>query len=93
MYVDLLPGDEILDGSVIKAQIEYPEPMLIVCLGIIIYTPLKVMTSSSKNTVVLSATTSASSPTRAQQIEFSTSSHLKHPLLDPYLGMRPMARA
>lgn len=31
MYVDRLPGDKILDGSVIKAQIEDPEPITIVC--------------------------------------------------------------
>ena len=26
MYIDLLPGDEIVDGSVIKAQLEHADP-------------------------------------------------------------------
>ena len=35
MYVDLLAGDEVAGGSVIRAQIEQPEPMRMVSPSIV----------------------------------------------------------
>ena len=31
MFLDLLPGDELVGGSVIKCHVENPEPLLSFC--------------------------------------------------------------